>query len=142
MQNDPNAEKQNSAQKLDIASKTKALMKGAIAANTKPALSTILKQPNQQAMKEAFDKALQKNVQSTTNAMDKNGDVNKQSPETNETNNGLTADKDKEDEQAKEEIILPPFLCPSSEKKSREAALKDWLSKTCFRSGHKPVPVV
>ena len=37
---------------------------------------------------------------------------------------------------------LPSFLCPSSERKSREAAIKDWLSHTCFRSGHKGVPIV
>ena len=37
---------------------------------------------------------------------------------------------------------LPSFLCPSSERKSREAAIKDWLNHTCFRSGHKAVPIV
>lgn len=37
---------------------------------------------------------------------------------------------------------FPPFLCPSSEKKSREAAIKDWLAHTCFQTAHRGVPML
>lgn len=40
-----------------------------------------------------------------------------------------------------ESVQLPPFICPSSEKKSREFALKQWLA-TNFRSGHKEIPIL
>ena len=37
---------------------------------------------------------------------------------------------------------FPPYLCPSSEKKSREAAIKDWLAHTCFQTAHRGVPML
>lgn len=37
--------------------------------------------------------------------------------------------------------FLPSFLCPSSEKKSREAAVHDWLSSTNFHCGLASVPL-
>lgn len=61
------------------------------------------------------------------------------------TNMGCTEDvivKATEPEVKEPEVHLPPFLCPSSERKSREAALKDWLSNTCFQSGNRHVPLV
>lgn len=40
------------------------------------------------------------------------------------------------------EVKLPSFICPSSERKSREAALKQWLASTCFRSGPREMPIL
>ncbi|KAL4236733.1 hypothetical protein ACF0H5_005117 [Mactra antiquata] len=134
-----NAEKQNSAQRIDMAAKTKSLLKDAISANTKPSLGTMLKQPNQQAMKDAFDKALHQTVQSPADADCVCGDPNKQLLDSGRGENELIKEQSAEE---KDKIILPPFLCPSSEKKSREAALKDWLANSCFRTAHKGVPIV
>ena len=39
-------------------------------------------------------------------------------------------------------VSLPPFLCPSSERKSREAAIKDWLASCCFDSASSVVPLI
>ena len=67
------------------------------------------------------------------NNTDKKSSSDKQDTETNAN----TTDVEKE-----QEIKLPTYICPSSEKKSREAALKHWLSTTCFRSGHREIPIV
>ncbi len=36
---------------------------------------------------------------------------------------------------------LPGFICPSSETKSREAAVKDWLKKTTFPWALRSLPL-
>ncbi|XP_076440984.1 uncharacterized protein LOC143280236 [Babylonia areolata] len=41
-----------------------------------------------------------------------------------------------------EEAVLPRFLCPSSESKSRQAALKEWLAKTSFATACRTVPLM
>lgn len=46
------------------------------------------------------------------------------------------------EEEKEVEIKLPSFICPSSERKSREAALKNWLATTCFSSGHREIPIL
>ncbi|XP_076462394.1 uncharacterized protein LOC143294795 isoform X2 [Babylonia areolata] len=48
---------------------------------------------------------------------------------------------DKEEEE-EEEAALPRFLCPSSESKSRQAALKEWLVKTSFSAACRTVPLM
>lgn len=138
-QPDPVTERLNNTQKTNNASKTKTMMKAAVVYNTKPQLGTILKQPNQQAMKDAFENALE-NVQTKPNET-VNNIVNSSSENVVKTE---TDDKkaDELPEEVEEVIRLPPFLCPSSERKSREAALKDWLAHTCFRSGHDVVPIL
>ncbi|XP_067678674.1 uncharacterized protein [Haliotis asinina] len=40
------------------------------------------------------------------------------------------------------ENVFPTFLCPSSEKKSRQTALKYWLANTCFSCADRRVPLV
>ncbi|KAL8572269.1 hypothetical protein ACOMHN_022505 [Nucella lapillus] len=40
------------------------------------------------------------------------------------------------------EVVLPRFLCPSSESKSRQAAIKEWLAKTSFSSACRTVPLM
>ncbi|XP_071119097.1 uncharacterized protein [Haliotis cracherodii] len=40
------------------------------------------------------------------------------------------------------ENAFPAFLCPSSEKKSRQTALKYWLANTCFSCADRRVPLV
>ena len=37
---------------------------------------------------------------------------------------------------------LPPFICPSSEEKSRQEAIKEWLAKCCFDSASRCVPLL
>ncbi|ESP00541.1 hypothetical protein LOTGIDRAFT_157815 [Lottia gigantea] len=39
------------------------------------------------------------------------------------------------------QIELPKFLCPSSEEKSRQVAIKDWLAGTCFTSARHQIPM-
>ncbi|KAL8583488.1 hypothetical protein ACOMHN_066239 [Nucella lapillus] len=40
-----------------------------------------------------------------------------------------------------EMVLLPRFMCPSSESKSRQAAIKEWLAKTSFASACRTVPL-
>lgn len=39
-------------------------------------------------------------------------------------------------------IELPKFLCPSSELKSKQAAIKDWLARTNFVYSSRCVPLL
>lgn len=138
------ADKQNSAQKPDNISKLKAFQKNIVTTNTKPLASPTLKQTNQQAMKDAFDKTLQSVQSKPTDIInnDNNNEIiNSQTQKLdNEVNN--TDETNVMEEFTGNEILLPTFICPSSEKKSREAALKDWLAHTCFRTGIRSVPVL
>ena len=74
-------------------------------------------------------------------------ELHKIKTENNENETKQTIEKDNPindlnlDEET-ETYNFPPFLCPSSEKKSREAAIKEWLAHTCFRSAHRGVPMV
>lgn len=36
---------------------------------------------------------------------------------------------------------LPPYICPSSEERSRQEAIKDWLAKCSFDSANRCVPM-
>ncbi|KAK3580993.1 hypothetical protein CHS0354_007027 [Potamilus streckersoni] len=42
----------------------------------------------------------------------------------------------------KEDIRLPDFICRTSERKSRDTAVKDWLASTNFRYGNRSVPLL
>ncbi|KAL3869752.1 hypothetical protein ACJMK2_042393 [Sinanodonta woodiana] len=45
--------------------------------------------------------------------------------------------------ESKEEVIrLPDFICRTSERKSRDAAVKDWLASTNFRYANRCVPLL
>ena len=46
------------------------------------------------------------------------------------------------EEAAEPELVLPRFLCPSSETKSRQAALKHWLAHSSFQEAVRTVPMV
>ena len=41
-----------------------------------------------------------------------------------------------------EPIVLPKYLCPSSEKKSKEAAIKDWLFSSHFDYARGSIPLI
>ncbi|XP_062622181.1 serine/arginine repetitive matrix protein 1-like [Saccostrea cucullata] len=43
---------------------------------------------------------------------------------------------------AEDHIELPKFLCPSSELKSKQAAIKDWLARTNFAYSGRCVPLI
>lgn len=43
---------------------------------------------------------------------------------------------------ATEENVLPGFVCPSSELKSRRAATKQWLVKSAFFNANRAVPLL
>lgn len=137
-QPEDNVDKSN-GQKQENNGKTKMLAKLAVNANNKSLGGTFVKQTNNQTMKDAFEKAIQ-DVQSKPNDITDN--VNN-APDVEQMGNLIVNADEKADHKEKEpEVVLPPFICPSSEKKSREAALKDWLAHTCFRSGYKGLPVV
>ena len=46
------------------------------------------------------------------------------------------------EEAAEPELVLPRFMCPSSETKSRQAALKHWLAHSSFQEAVRTVPMV
>lgn len=120
-------------------------MKNSVNSAIKPQISTTaMKQTNQQAMKNAFENALQK-VQSQQNGVG-NVDINHSESfaktQAVENEGAKTTHEKSGCDEKEHEIKLPPFICPSSEKKSRQAALKDWLAHTCFESGHRVVPIV
>lgn len=46
------------------------------------------------------------------------------------------------DDVIEDHIELPKFLCPSSELKSKQAAIKDWLSRTNFTYSSRCVPLI
>jgi hypothetical protein len=50
--------------------------------------------------------------------------------------------KEEDDVTAEEYIELPKFLCPSSELKSKQAAIKDWLARTNFNYSSRCVPLL
>ncbi|XP_046585342.1 uncharacterized protein LOC124292316 [Haliotis rubra] len=52
------------------------------------------------------------------------------------------AEKDISDFKDVPENVFPTFVCPSSEKKSRQTALKYWLANTCFSCADRRVPLV
>ena len=41
-----------------------------------------------------------------------------------------------------QKIELPNFICPSSEDKSRQSRIKDWLEKTTFTWASRAVPLL
>ena len=45
-------------------------------------------------------------------------------------------------ENEEEEVILPRFVCPSSETKSRQEAIKEWLAKTSFSTACRTLPLM
>lgn len=46
------------------------------------------------------------------------------------------------DDVIEDHIELPKFLCPSSELKSKQAAIKDWLARTNFNHSSRCVPLI
>lgn len=46
------------------------------------------------------------------------------------------------EEEEEPEPVLPRFLCPSSEKKSKQVAIKEWLAKTSFATACRTVPIM
>lgn len=109
----------------------------------KPSLkqnSNIQKQPvdkNTKQVKEAFEKVVQEakteqQGQTTPNeVMDPNNN-DQVKTEAAEQNLGEPVNTKEEVEEEKH-LPLPDFICPSSEKKSREAAVKLWLATSNFK---------
>lgn len=145
LQPNGNTERLNNTQNVDNTSKLKTVMKNSVNSTIKTQTNTTaLKQTNQQAMKNAFENTLQK-VQSQQNGV-ANVDINRAESfaktQAVEKEGIRTTHEETGDDKKEHEIKLPPFICPSSEKKSRQAALKDWLAHTCFESGHRVAPIL
>ncbi|XP_052256529.1 uncharacterized protein LOC127861853 isoform X4 [Dreissena polymorpha] len=101
---------------------------------------TALAADSKQEMKNAFEKSLQ-----DLNAKE-GPDMVKENLVTNHSQIIQNGDIKQNEECLKHSLIqtepvLPSFICPSSEKKSREAELKHWLASTCFRQGIVDMPV-
>ncbi|XP_052257817.1 uncharacterized protein LOC127862654 isoform X2 [Dreissena polymorpha] len=101
---------------------------------------TALAADSKQEMKNAFEKSLQ-----DLNAKE-GPDMVKENVVTNHSQIIQNGDIKQNEECLKHSLIqtepvLPSFICPSSEKKSREAELKHWLASTCFRQGIVDMPV-
>ncbi|KAK6180199.1 hypothetical protein SNE40_012391 [Patella caerulea] len=45
------------------------------------------------------------------------------------------------DDLKEQKIELPKFICPSSETKSRQTAIKDWLASTSFTCANRQIPL-
>ena len=46
------------------------------------------------------------------------------------------------EQEEEERVALPRFMCPSSESKSRQAAIKEWLAKTSFSTACRTLPLI
>lgn len=50
--------------------------------------------------------------------------------------------EEKEEEEKEVVLTFPQFLCPSSERRSRQVATKEWLAKSPFSAAIKTVPLM
>ncbi|XP_052774225.1 uncharacterized protein LOC128212878 isoform X2 [Mya arenaria] len=117
-----------------------------------PKTSIVVEKPannqnNSKLMKNAFEQALQNAKPDTceqtlkSNEI-KNADTNVQSNTAQENVGSNDNVLNGVDEESESIPSLPDFICPSSERKSREAALKHWLATTQFSSGCSEIPVI